>query len=299
MRTIWTGDPVRWRLVVPVKDARLGKSRLTAPSSAARRELARAMALDTLEAAAGTVGPGSLVVVTSDGPVGRTARSWGATVLADPGEDLDAAVRTGLQSGPPPQGGRPGWAVLLGDVPALRPRDLGVALARCARHAAAVIPDASGDGTTLLTSTVRPPTPRFGPGSAHRHAEEATLLPLPLPRLRQDVDVAQDLTRVAALGVGRRTRTLLLGRDRGGGPYSGLMQASVHTFDLASRSGSVLLDTGRMLPFAAEVFEASGLRHVRVGQRVSVEVEPTDPEEAGAHLTRLWLVGVGRDEPIR
>lgn len=287
---------MRWGLVVPVKDARLGKSRLSAPTPDARRQLARAMALDTLEAAAATVGPASLVVVTSDGPVGQTVRTWGATVVPDPGEGLDGAVRTGLQA-LRPQGGRPGWAVLLGDVPALRPRDLGEALARCARHPAAVVPDASGDGTTLLTSTVRPPTPRFGPGSAHRHAEEATLLPLPLPRLRQDVDVAQDLVRAAAFGVGRRTRTLLLGGDRAA--YSGPMQASVHTFDLASRSGSVLLDTGRMLPFEADVFEASGLRHVRVGQRVSVEVEPADPEDADAHLTRLWLVGVGPGEPIR
>lgn len=77
------------------------------------------------------------------------------------------------------------------------------------------------------------------------------------------------------------------------------MQASVHTFDLASRSGTVLLDTGRLLPFSAAVFERSGLRHLRLGQRVSVEVAPADPEAAEAHLTRLWIVGVGEGEPIR
>lgn len=76
------------------------------------------------------------------------------------------------------------------------------------------------------------------------------------------------------------------------------MQASVHTFDLASGGGTVLLDTGRMLPFAPEVFAASGLRHLRPGQRVSVEVEPGDPELPEAHLTRLWIVGVGHGEPI-
>lgn len=77
------------------------------------------------------------------------------------------------------------------------------------------------------------------------------------------------------------------------------MQASVHTFDLESGSGTVLLDTGRMLPFDPAVFEASGLRHLRTGQRVSVEVEPEDPESADAHLTRLWIVGVGPGERIR
>lgn len=217
VQAISDGDPVRWRLVVPVKDARLAKSRLAVSSPAVRTELARAMALDTLEAAAAAVGPGSLVVVTSDGPVASTARAWGATVLADPGAGLDAAVRAGLTAGtdradPGPRG----WAVLLGDLPALRARDLRTALDHCARHAAAVVPDASGDGTTLLTSTTGPPEPRFGPGSAHRHARDATVLVLRLPRLRQDVDVAQDLTRAAALGVGRRTRQILVGRSWGG-----------------------------------------------------------------------------------
>lgn len=76
------------------------------------------------------------------------------------------------------------------------------------------------------------------------------------------------------------------------------MQASVHRYDPKTRSGSVLLDTGRVLPFAAEVFEASGLRHLRLGQRVSITVSG-DPEEPGTQLTRLWIVGVGAGEPIR
>lgn len=76
------------------------------------------------------------------------------------------------------------------------------------------------------------------------------------------------------------------------------MQASVHTFDLDQRTGQVLLDTGRVLPFDAEVFDASALRHLRVGQRVSIEVSG-DPEAPGTHLTRLWIVGIGADEPIR
>lgn len=76
------------------------------------------------------------------------------------------------------------------------------------------------------------------------------------------------------------------------------MQASVHTFDPLSGSGSVLLDTGRQVPFDAEVFAASTLRHLRVGQRVSVDVSG-DPEADGAALSRLWIVGIGPGEPIR
>jgi cold shock CspA family protein len=70
------------------------------------------------------------------------------------------------------------------------------------------------------------------------------------------------------------------------------MQASVHRFDGATGGGSVLLDDGRELPFAPEVFDASGLRHLRLGQRVSIEV-------AKDRLTRLWIVGIGEGEVIR
>lgn len=76
------------------------------------------------------------------------------------------------------------------------------------------------------------------------------------------------------------------------------MQASVHTFDAEHGTGSVLLDTGRVLPFPADVFEASGLRHLRLGQRLSIEASG-DPEQDGTALTRLWIVGVGPGEAIR
>lgn len=76
------------------------------------------------------------------------------------------------------------------------------------------------------------------------------------------------------------------------------MQASVHTFDPATGEGQVLLDTGRLLPFDGEVFAASSLRHLRLGQRVSVEASG-DPEAEGTTLTRLWIVGIGPGEGIR
>jgi hypothetical protein len=76
------------------------------------------------------------------------------------------------------------------------------------------------------------------------------------------------------------------------------MQGSVHTFDPATDTGSVLLDTGRVLPFGPGVFAASGLRHLRVGQRLSLEVDG-DPESDGSRVTRLWIVGIGAGEVIR
>ena len=69
------------------------------------------------------------------------------------------------------------------------------------------------------------------------------------------------------------------------------MQANVHQYHPEDRSGSVLLDDGREIPFDASAFDASGLRHVRPGQRVSIEM-------SGTELTRLWIVGIGDTELI-
>ncbi|ARF57601.1 hypothetical protein [Streptomyces gilvosporeus] len=51
------------------------------------------------------------------------------------------------------------------------------------------------------------------------------------------------------------------------------MQATAYTYDDATRSGSVLLDDGTPLPFDAAAFDAGGLRLLRPGQRVRIEVE--------------------------
>lgn len=53
------------------------------------------------------------------------------------------------------------------------------------------------------------------------------------------------------------------------------MQGTVATFDATSRSGTVLLDDGSELAFPAAAFDASGLRLLRVGQRVRVERDST------------------------
>ncbi|RBM04988.1 hypothetical protein [Streptomyces sp. PT12] len=50
------------------------------------------------------------------------------------------------------------------------------------------------------------------------------------------------------------------------------MQATAFTFDPRTRSGSVLLDDGTPLDFGADAFDAGGLRLLRPGQRVRIEV---------------------------
>ncbi|MEW2527136.1 hypothetical protein [Streptomyces sp. NPDC047071] len=50
------------------------------------------------------------------------------------------------------------------------------------------------------------------------------------------------------------------------------MQATAYTYDPDTRTGSVLLDDGTPVPFDAPAFDAGGLRLLRAGQRVRIEV---------------------------
>jgi 2-phospho-L-lactate guanylyltransferase len=52
------------------------------------------------------------------------------------------------------------------------------------------------------------------------------------------------------------------------------MQGTVANFDGESRHGSLLLDDGSALDIPPEAFAASGLRLLRLGQRVRVERDP-------------------------
>ncbi|MFF5208776.1 hypothetical protein [Streptosporangium sp. NPDC000396] len=51
------------------------------------------------------------------------------------------------------------------------------------------------------------------------------------------------------------------------------MQATVRTFDPATRSGSVFLDDGAEIPFGAAAFDAGPLRLLRSGQRVNIVMD--------------------------
>ena len=44
-------------------------------------------------------------------------------------------------------------------------------------------------------------------------------------------------------------------------------------FDERTRTGEVLLDDGRAVPFPARAFDASGLRLLRLGQRVRLRLD--------------------------
>jgi 2-phospho-L-lactate guanylyltransferase len=206
---MYAADIHRWRLIVPVKGQRTAKSRLHPPAGVARADLAHAFALDTLAAALASLPPAHLVVVTSDAPTADFVRDQGGIVIADRGSGLNAAIGQGIGYvqrvlGPGPA------AVLLGDIPTLRARDLVNALSVCAAHPRAFVPDASGVGTVLLSAlSPQDLRPRFGPDSARAHSRDCERLDLDLPALRTDVDDDQSLRHAVKIGVGRHTAAVL------------------------------------------------------------------------------------------
>jgi 2-phospho-L-lactate guanylyltransferase len=66
-------------------------------------------------------------------------------------------------------------------------------------------------------------------------------------------------------------------------------QGTVATFDLQSRSGTVLLDDGLQLPFGAGAFKRSGLRSLRLGQRVRLEIAGSGDAQRVTALTVVTL----------
>lgn len=213
-----------WGVVVPVKHATRGKSRLSA-DGVDRSALARAIALDTIAAAAACPLVEQVVVVTDDGGLVLSAADIpGLRFVAEtPGEGevptpAETAAADGLNRalarGAATLEGMP-RAGLLGDLPALRPDDLADALRRADAHERAVVADAEGTGSTLVTARAGVPwETAFGDGSLARHVEQGCVL-LDIPdasTLRRDVDTAEQLGAADALGLGPRTAAVLAGR---------------------------------------------------------------------------------------
>lgn len=196
-----------WTAVVPIKAWHAAKSRMTVHPDI-RQDVARALALDTLDLLTSHADVAQVVLVTSDSEVAAEGRSRGATVLREQASasPLNDAITQGC-----------GWIAAHGDgrtvvVPAdlayLTPDVLHAALEDLAAAGRAHVPDITGAGTTLLAApTASAIDPHYGPGSSAAHAG-AGFRPLVDvdPRIRTDVDELGDLEhgwdltpRVAAL----------------------------------------------------------------------------------------------------
>jgi len=201
-----------WVVVVPVKRADIAKSRLTGVTAEQRVDLARAFPADCIAAAMVCDEVRAVVAVTDDEVAAEQLRGLGARVIADePDAGLNPALRHAhafVRS----TYGDPPVAVVSGDLPALRPDELGIALQRARELDRAHLADATGAGTTLLTAASGADLqPRFGVGSSQAHLSTgAHRLPEHgLDRLRRDVDTPEDLAEAVRLGVGVHTTAVL------------------------------------------------------------------------------------------
>ena len=235
-------DSVRfgWTVLLPVKVLARAKSRLAVLAGDRRRELALALASDTVAAVLACPEVARVVVVTSDPVAGPLLAALGAVVVPDAPADrpagrgsrgtLDGADVTGalgdlgvqdllnaaLRHGAAVAARRwpgTGLAALTADLPAVSPAELAGALRDAASSPgpAVFVPDAAGVGTTLYA--VRPGgefRPLFGGASRARHAAAgAAELDLDvMTGLRRDVDTPDDLREALALGVGPFTRAV-------------------------------------------------------------------------------------------
>lgn len=296
--------------MVPVKPPRVAKSRLSALGGPARAALAEAFAADTVAAVLQCRLVGAVLVVTDDRRVAEALDALGAGVVPDERRnDLNGSLRRGaaeLARSRPEL--RP--VVVCADLPALRPDQLARALDAMPGERMGLVADVAGVGTTVLAAPSNERLePRFGPGSRAAHLDVgAADVDLPgIPGVRRDVDTPEDLTEAVALGVGPRTAFVLgtmpvlghllperadpTGRaadveagDRG---YGGGVQATVASYDAQTRAGTVILDDGHQLSFAAGALEGTGLRLLRPGQRVRLA---TSGRGGGVVVDRLQIL---------
>ena len=197
----------RWIVVVPVKGTAAAKSRLEASP-----ELATAIALDTVDAAAAAPGVQAVIVVTA-AEAAVAFDETDAFIIFEEEPGLAASLALGLETAATFAAPGLGIAVMLGDLPALLPEELGGALALASGHPRAMVRDAAGTGTTLVTAADgQTHALAFGAGSAAAHLA-AGYVELDLDArsgLRCDVDTPDDLAALAGR-LGARTASLLAG----------------------------------------------------------------------------------------
>jgi 2-phospho-L-lactate guanylyltransferase len=200
----------RWTVVIPVKGTALAKSRLDLAESD-RAALALAFAVDTVSAALAAERVEHVVVVTASDTVEHRMRELGAITVRDSATaGLNPAIAQGIDVAHSHAPDAP-VAVLLGDIPALDPADLDSVLDRALEHPLAMVADAAGVGTVLVTALRGiPHHPHFGGASraAHLAAGYVELDVDDSRGLRQDIDTLDDLAAVNGATLGRATRAL-------------------------------------------------------------------------------------------
>jgi 2-phospho-L-lactate guanylyltransferase len=202
--------------VVPVKEFDRAKERLSGIlAPALRRELARAMLEDVLEALAGVAGLGGLAVVTLDPAAGRLASRYGARLIkTSAGEGHTAAVAAAARL--LAAEGKFGLATLPGDIPLATAAEIASLIEAHDRAPAFTIApshDEQGSNAVLLSPPDAVPL-KFGENSYSPHLRAAArrgiaARVLRLPGIALDIDGPSDLARFLEIESRTRARALL------------------------------------------------------------------------------------------
>jgi 2-phospho-L-lactate/phosphoenolpyruvate guanylyltransferase len=202
-------------LAVPVKDLVNAKQRLIpALSPSERRELARAMLEDVLDAAAAAA-PGAVLVVTTDPAVRAVAHARGVECLAESANRGHTAAVAFAQREAVNRGAAR-FLTLPGDVPCVTVLEI-AALRDGLQETPGVVfvPSRSGLGTNAALLAPPDAIPlTFGEPSFENHlktARAAGLTPrvLELPGISLDVDAPDDLPALLERGPATRSARLL------------------------------------------------------------------------------------------
>jgi 2-phospho-L-lactate/phosphoenolpyruvate guanylyltransferase len=177
-------DVTEWRVVVPIKQGRDGKTRLAAMlGDNARSSLAERMAAHVLGVLQGCFDCTQITVLSPHRPA-----NWEGDWMRDEGRGLNAELSAWRDA----QGNSP-ILIIHADLPLLKKDDV-QALLQAAGQGAALATDRAGQGTNALAiADKRPMVLCFGANSRSRHCDQYPDVPvLQREGLMADLDTPED-----------------------------------------------------------------------------------------------------------
>jgi len=200
--------------IVPVKRLSEAKSSLSAVlTQKQRREFVLAMLKDVLKATSGARSITGTIVVSPDDSIIKFARKNGADGVAEPGVELNEALKIAIQSAI--TNGATSVLIMPSDIPFLTAADIENIVAMASSQRDVVISPSKDNGTNALF--LKPPdvmSPRFGGESFPAHLSEAHRAGVK-PRIYRsitvatDIDDSDDLIEIKKLGRGTQTYKFL------------------------------------------------------------------------------------------
>lgn len=207
-------DMTTW-VIIPVKRLSEAKSSLnTVLGPEQRQRLVLAMLADVLNAIHQSPSVVSAAVVSPDEKVLSFARLHGAEGVAEPGMELNEALKFAIHHAI--SGGADSVLIIPADLPLLKSIDIENLIAMASAPRDVVVSPSKTKGTNALL--LRPPDIidlRFGGESFPLHVNEAVQAGVK-PRIYRsqtiatDIDEPADLLKVETLGLGTRTYDFLL-----------------------------------------------------------------------------------------